>query len=94
MDAESQTLLIAVKKKIEKLNNEITTLKLKKTCPFYCMFGNKIDCPYKDNWHVCYDVGVAPGNSDAWCTKMIERGIIDTKMYYCEDEKDDDDDKE
>lgn len=83
MDAESQSLLDAVKTKIEKLNSEITTLKLKKVCPFYSMFGNKITCPYKEHaWHTCYDMDVAPGNSDAWCTIMIDRGIIDTELHY------------
>jgi hypothetical protein len=87
MDAELQTLLIAVEKKIENLNKEITALKLKKRCPFYCMFGNKIDCLYKDNWHVCHDIDVAPGNSDAWCTEMIGRGIIDTELHYDDEQE-------
>lgn len=90
MDAESQNLLIKVNKKFEKLNSEIAMLKLKKYCPFYSMFGNKITCPYKsDEWNLCYDMDVCPGNGDAWCAIMIERGIIDTKLHY-DDNHDDD----
>lgn len=75
MDAESQSILNKIKGKFEELNREITTLKLRKECPFYNDFGNKIVCPYKDNRNMCYNVDVAPGNGDAWCTIMIERGI-------------------
>lgn len=84
MDAESQSLLNAIREKIEKLNREINTLKLKKICPFYEMFGDKINCPYKEHhaWNICYDIDVAPGNSDAWCTIMIGRAIIDTELHY------------
>lgn len=54
------------------------------------MFGNKIDCPYKEHaWNTCYDMDVCPGNGDAWCTIMIKRGIIDADLHY--NEKTDDD---
>lgn len=72
---DTDELLSSVKETIKELEDEINVFRLKKECPFYCTFGNKIKCPYKDGWHTCFDIEAAPGNGDAWCTIMIDRSI-------------------
>lgn len=49
-------------------------------CPFYCLFGEKINCPYlDDHLNICYDVETAPGNEDAWCSEKIEKALDKSK---------------
>jgi hypothetical protein len=48
---------------------------IKIECPFICLFGDKINCPYTENFTYCHDVGISPGNGDAWCSKKIEEAL-------------------
>ena len=78
-----------IRKEMEKLNSHIKLLEMKKICPFYYTFGNKIDCPYKEHgWNTCHDIQNAPGNGDAWCNITIGRGIIDTNLHFNETKED------
>jgi len=43
-------------------------------CPFEWM--TDFECVYKhDQYKSCEDIEICPGNSDAWCTSMIEKAI-------------------
>ncbi len=45
-------------------------------CPFLCLFGDAIKCPYLNkNKRTCYDIIIAPGNGDAWCSEKIEMAL-------------------
>lgn len=43
-------------------------------CPFADEFFQTIDCVYMKNQE-CDEIDINPGNSDAWCNKMIWKGI-------------------
>jgi len=66
-----EQVLRPVEEKLGELKREIIHLRRLKLCPFYSIFGNEIKCTYKDKHNRCYDIEVAPGNSDAWCTRRI-----------------------
>jgi hypothetical protein len=53
-------------------------------CPFFCLFGDKIKCPYLDNhMNICFDIEIAPGNEDAWCSGKIEEALNPPK-HVCD----------
>lgn len=70
-----EQILIQVNEKIGELKREVKYLRRTKICPFWGMFGNKIECVYKDQWHSCYRLETSPGNRDAWCAKQINKSL-------------------
>lgn len=47
---------------------------IKCKCPFRVLFD--VDCVYtKDEYKICEEIDINPGNSDAWCTEKIELGL-------------------
>jgi hypothetical protein len=62
---------------------------IKMGCPFYCLFGDEIKCPYLEDGTLCHDVEIAPGNGDAWCSQKIEEalnapeGLLMRQNYSC-----------
>lgn len=52
---------------------------IKIECPFICLFGDDIKCPYIENFTHCHNIETAPGNGDAWCSEMIEIALNKTK---------------
>jgi len=54
-------------------------------CPFYdniaidCLYG--VDCVYLNRCS-CEDIEICPGNSDAWCTEMINAGVASNKAFH------------
>lgn len=71
-------ILIPVEAMISSLKGQVRLLNMKKPCPHLCTFGDKIRCVYLED-HRCFNIVICPGNSDAWCTKMIERGLTQSK---------------
>ncbi|MBE9569972.1 MAG: hypothetical protein IMF11_05070 [Proteobacteria bacterium] len=49
-------------------------------CPFVCLFGDVTDCPYIEDFTYCHDIVTAPGNGDAWCSRMIEKGLNEKEI--------------
>ena len=43
-------------------------------CPFADEFFMTIDCVYMKTQE-CDEIDINPGNSDAWCNRMIWKGI-------------------
>ena len=43
-------------------------------CPFADEFFMTIDCVYMKTQE-CGEIDINPGNSDAWCNRMIWKGI-------------------
>lgn len=41
------------------------------SCPFLILFNSR-DCIYMDKFGLCEEIDINPGNSDAWCTFMID----------------------
>ena len=49
---------------------------MKRRCPFSLSFA--FECVYRDNG-ICDEIEINPGNSDAWCYEMVEKGeAVDT----------------
>ena len=44
-------------------------------CPFICIFGGRIECPYITMDNHCEKLNINPGNGDAWCTTRIDRSF-------------------
>jgi len=70
-----EKILIPINEKLDGLKREIKFLRSPRRCPFYSMFGVKINCVYKDKWHLCHNVIISPGNGDAWCAKQINKSL-------------------
>lgn len=70
-----EQILIPVEEKLGELKREIKFLRLLRECPFYGMFGNNIECVYKDSDHFCQSIDIAPGNGGAWCAKQINKSL-------------------
>ena len=49
---------------------------MKCKCPFSTIFPNELECVYiKEATDGLCEIDVCPGNSDAWCHKIIDRAI-------------------
>lgn len=41
------------------------------TCPFVTMLGVDPECVYISDGGTCAEIESAPGNSDAWCFRLV-----------------------
>ena len=48
---------------------------MKMTCPFINVYGRKVLCPYLIEANQCDDIAINICHDDAWCNKMIDRGM-------------------
>lgn len=80
-DGRPRHLAEKIRDKVREALGDGYSIKVK--CPFSTVFPNELECVYLTEGNGLCGIYVYPGNGDAWCHEMIERGITHNEKSEC-----------
>ena len=76
ISCEIDKIIFPLKMELLNLKRKIKYLERERVCPFWGLIDPKyISCKYMKANHTCSDINLYTRQQDAWCTRMIRKGI-------------------